>query len=132
MNNREAMDAELKRTVVPALREKGFGGSFPHFRRISATGIDLLSFQFDKWGGGFVIEIARCAKEGLTTYWGKQILPQRVNAHDVDPDQRHRIQPRVGGGADSWFRFDTQSPENVAREVLQKLPVAEAWWRSHA
>jgi hypothetical protein len=54
------MEAELKSAVVPKLRSHGFKGSYPHFRRFADERIDLLTFQHDKWGGGFVIEIA-CA-----------------------------------------------------------------------
>jgi hypothetical protein len=54
------MRKALQVIVVPVLRERGFTGSFPHFRRRRQKGIDLLTFQFDKYGGGFVVEIAVC------------------------------------------------------------------------
>jgi hypothetical protein len=43
--SREAMDAALKETFVPALRERGFKGSLPHFRRLLSDRIDLLAVQ---------------------------------------------------------------------------------------
>jgi len=55
--NRKAMDAAIKAIVVPVLREKQFAGSFPHFRRSTTRGMDLLTFQFDRYGGGFILEI---------------------------------------------------------------------------
>nr|WP_268888411.1 DUF4304 domain-containing protein [Heyndrickxia shackletonii] len=42
------MISALKKIVVPELRERGFKGSFPHFRRIFENKIDLITFQFDK------------------------------------------------------------------------------------
>ena len=90
---RELMEKELKAAVVPKLRATGFSGSFPHFRRATEIGIDLLTFQFDKNGGGFVIEISRSPVEGVTTHWGKVIEPKRVTAWDMHPDQRQRLQP---------------------------------------
>jgi hypothetical protein len=126
---REAMNGALKELVVPALRALGFMGSLPHFRRVSGDSLDLLTFQFDKWGGGFVIEIARSLDKPVTTYWGKVVSPTKLTAHDLHADQRFRIQPRAGSGVDAWFRFDDGRVDEVAKEVLANLPRAEAWWR---
>lgn len=104
--SREAMQAALKSIVVPRLRTIAFKGSFPHFRRVVGDHIDLLTFQFDRNGGGFVIEISFCPTDGIATPWGEAIAPQRVTAWDVHPDKRYRIQPSKGAGTDSWFRFE--------------------------
>jgi hypothetical protein len=50
------MEKELRTAVLPWLPGCGFSGKFPHLRRIMQTSIDLLTFHFDKNGGGFVIE----------------------------------------------------------------------------
>src|SRR5215470_9861393 len=126
---REAMDGALKKAVIPSLRQAGFTGSFPHFRRAGAFAVDLLTFQFDKNGGGFVIELGRCSREGFTTHWGKHIPASRVTALDLHPDQRHRIKPREGPGTDSWFRFDKGQVQAATQHVLAALPRAESWWR---
>jgi hypothetical protein len=125
---RDSMEAELKAVVVPTLRSQGFKGSYPHLRRFVEDGIDLLTFQHDKRGGGFVIEIACAPTEGVTTYWGKVISPRRVTAWDLHPDKRKRIQPFEGPGTDSWFRYDQGQFETCARQVLEMLPFAEKWW----
>ena len=54
MRDRKAMILELKRIVQPHLRVIEFSGSLPHFRKIGKETIDLVSFQFDRNGGGFV------------------------------------------------------------------------------
>jgi hypothetical protein len=130
MELHEAMVAELGKTVVPSLRSKGFRGTFPHFRRDGSHGIDLLTFQFDKNGGGFVVEIAHCSSEGITAHWGKHIPPNKVRAWDIDPDNRLRIKSRVGSGTDSWFRFDDGQFSNAAQQIINELPQAETWWQS--
>ena len=130
MHKRVAMDEELKRTVVPTLRTMGFKGSFPHFRRPSASEIELLTFQFDKWGGGFVIEIARCSVEGFTTSWGQHIPANKVTAWDLN--ERHRIQAENGSGVEAWFRFDDGDYQRASKQVLEKLPEAQQWWRARA
>lgn len=129
------MIVALKESVVPALREMGFSGSFPHFRRLSGESIDLLSFQFDRWGGGFVIEISKCPISGITTHWEESIPADQVRAIDVHPDKRYRIKPGRGGSTADWFRYDQKSPFNsrrrfarVARRVLSFLDEAQKWW----
>ncbi len=131
-NLREAMDAALRETVVPVLRSKGFQGSLPHFRRFVPGAIDLLTLQFDKWGGGFVVEIARSPDTGITHPWGKHVPPKKVTACDLPFEQRLRIQPGSGSSTDDWFRFDNGSVERTARDVLKHLDAMESWWQSQA
>jgi len=130
---RERMTEMLKEHVVPVLKARGFKGSFPHFRRITDTGIHLLSFQFDKWGGGFVVEIAACPAQGVTMHWGEQIPPAKVTAHHVNRRQRLGASDEQ---TDHWFRYDKRGLfsfsdpyERAAREVLPYLDgQAESYW----
>jgi hypothetical protein len=124
----------LQQIVVPKLRERGFKGSFPHFRRMTRDKIDLLTFQFDKWGGGFVIEISKCPPNGTTTHWGEHIPPNKVKVWNMHPSQRTRLQPKKSSSTADWFRYDnTKSQEDVfkkvARDVLPFLDIAERWWQ---
>src|SRR5260221_9525303 len=90
-DQRDRMIETLKEYVIPILREKGFKGSFPHFRRLTETAIHLLTFQFDKWGGGFIIEIAVCSPKGFQIHWGKSIETPKGNAWDIN----HRLRLRA-------------------------------------
>ena len=129
--SRDAMNAALKETLVPALREHGFTGSLPHFRRILPTRVDLLTVQFDRHGGGFIVEISRCSPSGVATSWGKQIPVTRVTAHDLHPAKRHRLGSPRPGADGRWFRFDDGTPiPVVAISVLAHLDEAERWWSS--
>lgn len=133
-DDRSRMIAALQAHVVPELRRRGFKGSFPHFRRSAEQRIDLLTFQFDKWGGGFVVEIAVCPPDGVRTSWGEHISPTKVTAHTVN--RRLRLGAK-GEGRDHWFRYDgvlkrlrADRYERVARAVLPYLETqAEAWWQ---
>lgn len=109
----DGMISSLKKLFVPALRERGFNGAFPHFRRISDDRIDLLTVQFDRYGGGFIIEISKCPPNGITTYWGKHIPSNQVRASDMHPNQRHRLGCQRGEADGHWFRFDNGAPTNV-------------------
>lgn len=56
---RDKMISSLNKFFVPELRKLNFKGSFPHFRRIENDITNLITFQFDRDGGGFVIELAK-------------------------------------------------------------------------
>ena len=128
LSPRELMDVALKTFVVPALRESGFTGAYPHFRRVRATHVELLTFQFDINGGGFLIEISRCGAGGVTTPVGKHIPAAMVRAWDLHANDRFRLKPGEGPGTVSWFRYESGEYDHVANEVLGKLPVAYDYW----
>ena len=126
-DERDKMSAALKAVVIPRLREGGFTGSFPDFRRSRADYLDLFTFQFDRHGGGFIIELGQCAAGGFTTHWGKHIPAGKVRAWDLPPKQRARIQPQPGSGTDSWFRYDSPAASfsRIAESVLPFLEQAD-------
>jgi Domain of unknown function (DUF4304) len=126
-NSRVEMERELKSSVVPWLREKGFTGSFPHLRRVSQAMTDLLTFQFDRHGGGYIIEIAQCPSEGIVTHWGKAISAGHAKAWDVHPSRRKRICAESKPGTEGWFRFDRQPPKQLAALTLEKLSEEGLW-----
>lgn len=123
----------LTARLAPSLRQRGFTGSMPHFRRLLVDETHLLTVQFDKNGGGFVIELAKCPASALTKPWGKVIPRDKLTAHDINPPRRKRLQPRARIGADGWFRFDRElSMEEVATDVLRLLPQVDAWFAGEA
>jgi hypothetical protein len=128
LSPRELMDVALKASVVPVLRAGGFTGAYPHFRRAHVTHVDLLTFQFDVNGGGFLIEIARCGVGGITTQKGKHIPASKVRIWDLHANDRFQIKPGDGAGTGNWFRYENGRYGDVANEVLEKLPVAQDYW----
>jgi len=128
MPTREEMIAVLKSMVVPDLRQRGFTGSLPHLRRLGPNQIDLLTFQFDKWGGGFIVEISKCSPGGVTMPWGEKIPPKKVTAHDLPPRDRFRLGCE-GPSTEDWYRYDRgDALDSVAKKVLQQIDQAEKWW----
>jgi hypothetical protein len=126
-DSRAAMVRELKICVIPRLRELGFTGSFPHFRRSRDPAFDLLTFQFDRDGGGYMIEIAQCPKEGIVTSWGKSIAASDAKAWDVNPSRRKRIGGTKEPGTEGWFRFDQRPHQALATSTLTKLSDETIW-----
>ena len=137
-NSKKEMVNHLSKIVIPVLREKGFKGSIPHFRRLTAERIHLLTFQFDKYGGGFVIEIANSLPGGHTTSWSAKVVPNKLTAHDLS--NRKRIQANMStpenSGKDDWFRYDKAAIsdshnvyKDVCEDILSKLELAEDYWK---
>jgi hypothetical protein len=119
----------LERDVFPALAERGFRGKWPHLRRLGGKRIDLLSFQFDKWGGGFCVEVACCPATAPVDWTGRRVAAARITAQHLR--ERVRLGPRLGG--DHWFRYDGSADAErftaLASEVLRLVEKkAEAWW----
>lgn len=137
------MDDALKRVLVVELRQRGFTGSLPHFRRRDAERISLLSVQHFSSGGSFVVEVATCPPSGHSTSWGKEVSPSKVTARDIN-DPRPRLgNPNFPGSGDHWFVYGPRNYETdgqtvmpdshyvaVAEDVVARLDQAEAFWLS--
>lgn len=112
---REKVTGEIKSVIVPELRKLNFKGSFPHFKRIFDDGkVDYLSFQFNKYGGSFIIELAVAypyeGKKGNFYYWD-EVTPEVVKKSNYGyTKERLRIEPPKG----EWFEFD----ENNYRQIV--------------
>jgi len=137
-SERDEMIKSLNELVIPSLRQLNFKGSFPHFRRLTTERINLLTFQFDRNGGGFVIEIANGKPNGYITSWGKEIKPNKLTAHDLY--KRKRIQSNMttnNSAKDDWFRYDTKTIfgigdiyKNICNDILSKIDIAEDYWKN--
>ena len=129
-NDREMMNTSWKKVAIPFLREQGFKGSLPHFRRKNETNIDLITFQFNKWGGSFVVELAICTIEGIATHWGEYIPPNKVTAHDIN--ERFRLGAKSIDEDGIWFDFENAKSvedfEKVASIVVDLLNVSDRSW----
>lgn len=119
---RENVNKEIKSKIVPELRKLGFKGSFPHFKRIFETGkVDYLSFQFNRYGGSFIIELAVAypykGKEGNFYYWD-EVTPEVIKKSNYgDTRDRLRIEPRSG----KWFEFDELNYRNTVKHALSMI-----------
>ena len=133
---RDAMQRALQTRVVPQLRERGFGGSFPHFRRVGSVQTDLLTFQFNKWGRSFIIELGRATAGRYENATGQIIPPTELSASHLALADRARLHAGRQARRERWFRFgpsllwwrNARRFDRTADYVLTLLPQAEAWW----
>jgi hypothetical protein len=115
-------------SMIAALKAAFFEGWLAHFRRIQTTRIDLLTVPFNKWGGSFVIEVAKCPPEGITTAWGEFHAPNKCRAWDVPYRPRHRLGSPTPGKDGVWCRYDDDTPvEVVAKEAAGYPSEADHW-----
>lgn len=134
--DRKAMIKSFQARTVPRLRELGFKGSFPHFRRLLPSRTDLLTVQFDKYGGGFVVEIATAPAGEFRTDWGDTVRAKELTADYLPPTERLRLGAKEVGG-DHWFRYDqgwfrrTPSFDELSDRVSQLAETqGEVFWTS--
>lgn len=118
-NLRQQMHEQLKRVVVPYLREIGFKGSYPTLYRVGERGTDLINFQFSRNGGSFVINVARVRPDAV-----KPPAELRIAQTDV---RRHT---RLGGGlfrSDKWFDYIEGGRYETAEKVLRLVASRDHW-----
>ncbi|WP_369753397.1 DUF4304 domain-containing protein [Flavobacterium sp. WC2409] len=126
----------LNSVFIPELRKLKFKGSFPHFRRTENDKTNLLTFQFDRDGGGFILELANHIGNEYTTHWNEIIELKQLNAHDLN--ERKRIYPNSeneNNGKADWFRYDKKSFvsfgnkfDKLAKKVTDRIPLMEKYW----
>ena len=133
---REKMIESLLLTFVPQIRDMNFKGRFPHFRRTINRKTNLLTIQFDRNGGGFVIVLANCDKPQFKTYWGKIIPIDKLTTLDFHPKNKQLIYPyslKEQEGTDSCFIFEKAKSdivyENLAQKVIELIPIMEQYWK---
>jgi len=125
--SREEMDAAIKAIIIPHLRELGFKGSAPHFRRDRDGACDVLTFDFFKAGGNFCIEIGRIVSGGFISH-GRQIEPKGYKTSYIKPSERHRLGSVLTANyGDHWFDFGDRDPADVAHWVLGELARPGLW-----
>ena len=116
----------MQQHIIPWLLENGFTGEMPHFQRRRAHHLELLTFQFDRYGGGFVIELGKAPLGDFTVSNGEVIPESLLTPSYVD--DRVRIGPGENDGSDPWFRYDLGQFEICVSQIFQYLSLDPDWW----
>ncbi len=102
MSNREIMLKALNRTVIKDLKSQGFTGKYPHFKKKKDSCIELISFQTNKYGGSFTVELSAVFPDSKVTNLSD--LNAQVDENDIEvacTNQRYRL----NGLFDGWFYY---------------------------
>src|SRR5262245_17377399 len=115
--DREQMKKALKTIVVPTIRNLGFTGSFPHFRRKRNAEYQMLMLMFNKYGGSFYLEAGRLSAAefiNLQERWatsGKPLSEASLTVGHCGWKQRARLGGR-GATENHWFTFGADKYQN--------------------
>ena len=101
MSNREVMLSALKAHTFVLLKEKGFTGRYPNFRRKLDNCIELISFQTNKWGGSFTIEVSAVFPGSVDPNY---TLYEGVTEDTLGVEATNK-QYRLPGMYDGWFYY---------------------------
>lgn len=118
--------------LTPVLKERGFTGRFPDYRRISTEAVHLLSVHFARHKPAYAMEIACAPLTGLNVA-GHMVAAEELTAWHVLGPARFRIGPDA---PDQWFTYKAPlfSVGNWYRRAsLAAVPYidsqAELWWK---
>ncbi len=119
----------IKSIILPELRKIGFKGSYPHFRRENAEGYDLLSFQFNKYGGSFLMEmsVAYPQRAEYKNCYLLGIKPYEEEIKKIDTSNTY-ARHRVINQEDEWFHFTDDIVEDVIKTAWSKLKEDLIWY----
>lgn len=130
----DLMRKALKRALLPELKLLGFDGTSSSFQRKSDKALDLLSIQYWKYGGQFILEFARRERGDLHTSWGEVIPEERLDVAHTSPTQRARLQRKDDTSEEVFrgFKFegfgeDQTKFDALANQVASLLPQVIAW-----
>ena len=133
----DLMRKALRRHLLPALASLGFTGKSSKFQRLLPDSQDLLSIQYHKYGGSFILEFGRRERGPLHTTWGSVVPEEKLEVIYLLPTQRGRLQEAEAEGQDLFAGFsfqgfgeDTGKYEALASRVATLLPQVDAWLSS--
>jgi hypothetical protein len=133
----DLMRRALKHVVVPALKNLGFAGRTSSFRRVDGEFLDLLSVQYCKYGGEFILEFARRDRGPMQASWGAMVPEDKLTVAYLSSRLRARLEqrgrtmgPSLRGFRYAGFSEDPQRYELLANEVAGLLVQVDAWLKT--
>ncbi|RKT37858.1 hypothetical protein BDD21_5368 [Thiocapsa rosea] len=128
------MRKALLKHLLTALAAAGFVGKSIHFMQLRDDAQDLLSIQYWKYGGSFILEFSRRDRGPLHTAWGPVIPEESLEVAYLPVADRARLQERDAPPDDIFAGFsfadfgeDFAKYERLALRVAGYLPQVDAW-----
>lgn len=130
----DLMRKAFRKHLIPALAAAGFVGKSSNFMRLRDDAQDLLSIQYWKYGGSFILEFGRRDRGPLQTTWGPIIPEESLEVAYLPVGDRARLQARDASLEDTFAGFnfaefgeDIAKYEHLALRVVSYLPQVDAW-----
>lgn len=101
MTNAQIMKKYLNANVIQALLSQGFTGNYPHFQRKQSGCIELITFQTNKYGGAFTLEVSAVFpdKENKNLAENKDLNEEPLSVWHTN--KRYRLKGMHNG----WFYY---------------------------
>ena len=102
MTNIQIMKKHLESKVIQPLCDQGFIGKYPHLKRTAENCMELISFQTNKYGGSFTVEVSavfpNSEKKNYTL--SDSLTEDKLTVWDTN--ERYRLK----GMYDGWFHYN--------------------------
>ena len=121
MTNLQIMMNHLNNTVISSLHEQGFVGKHPHLKREKENCIELITFQRNKHGGSFAVEVSAIFPGRKNPNY---VLADGVSLDGINvwhTDERYRLK----GMYDGWFYYRDLYSKYILGFGKDYLEVAE-------
>ena len=118
-DKRRLMISFLQNIVVPEIKKNGFFGTFPHFRKKEIGVLGFVSFQFNRYGGSFVVEVGKAKDQDLGTIGQGRPFEKLDSA---DTKFRKRINPQ-GITGDYWFSYEQFINDAEFKQLAESVVV---------
>lgn len=101
MTNIQIMKKHLETIVLQPLYAQGFTGKYPHLRKDNGSCIELITFQTNKYGGSFTVEVSAVFPHKDNKNFASNHAFNRETLNAWDTNARYRLK----GMYDGWFYY---------------------------
>ncbi len=121
MTNNQIMKKHLQVNVIQPLVSQGFTGKYPHFRRSKENCIELITFQTNKHGGSFTVEVSAIFpdKDNKNFVMHEGVTEDQLNVWNAN--ERYRL----NGMYDGWFYYHDLYAKRIIGLGKDYLSVSE-------
>ena len=123
MSQSQKMRNALSKYVIPDLIAEGFTGEYPHYKRVYDDRIELLTFETNKWGNSFTVEVSAVfpPERGRDSNLICSDFTPIENATVWDTKLRYRLK----GMYDGWFYYTDLYRQKI-KSVTIYNPISES------
>ena len=130
----DLMRKALKKGLLPQLASLGFSGKASEFRRNRESVLDLVSIQWGRYGGEFILEFGSSEAGPMKTSWGEIVPEEKITVAHLSVMKRARLAPltpspglQLHGFFFGDFGEDIAEYDKLAKSVSAMLVQVVSW-----
>ena len=124
MDKKKQITKEIKEKVNPYLKQVGFEGTFPHYKKIVGDTMYFVGFQFGQSSlSGKIIVNFRLLHISKMPDWLKQKPENKLNFGHGDLGSSHRLGSPKKGVDGIWFDYENGDQQEISKQILELLKV---------